>query len=107
MVLGKRVPRVDGLEKVTGRAQYADDLVLSNMLRGRVLRSPYPHARVLHIDTSRAEVLPGVAAVASAKDLPLVRYGSSIQDETAFAVDRVRYAGEAVAAVAAEDLDTV
>ena len=107
MVLGKRVPRVDGLEKVTGRAQYADDLVLPNMLRGRVLRSPYAHARILHVDTSRAEVLPGVAAVASAKDLPLVRYGSSIQDETAFAVDRVRYAGEAVAAVAAVDLDTV
>ena len=106
MVLGKRVPRVDGLEKVTGQSQYADDIVLPNMLRGQVLRSPHPHARILKIDTSRAENLPGVLAVASARDLPLVRYGSSIQDETAFAVDRVRYVGEAVAAVAALDLDT-
>lgn len=106
MVLGKRLPRVDGLEKVTGQAQYADDIVLPNMLRGKVLRSPYPHARILNIDTSRAEKLPGVVAVASAKDLPLVRYGASIQDETAFAVDRVRYVGEAVAAVAAVDLET-
>lgn len=106
MVLGKRLPRVDGLEKVTGQAQYADDLVLPNMLRGQVLRSPYPHARILNIDTGRAEKLPGVVAVASAKDLPLVRYGASIQDETAFAVDRVRYVGEAVAAVAAVDLET-
>lgn len=105
MVLGKRLPRVDGLEKVTGQSQYADDIVLPNMLRGLVVRSPYPHARILKIDTSRAEKLPGVLSVASAQDLPRVRYGSSVQDETAFAVDRVRYAGEAVAAVVAIDLD--
>ncbi|MDO8691912.1 MAG: xanthine dehydrogenase family protein molybdopterin-binding subunit, partial [Dehalococcoidia bacterium] len=79
--------------------------VLPNMLRGKVLRSPHPHARILNIDTSLAERAPGVMAVASARDLPLVRYGSGIQDETAFAVDRVRYMGEAVAAVAATDLD--
>lgn len=105
-VIGKRLPRVDGLEKVTGRAQYADDIVLPNMLRGVVLRSPHPHARILSVDTSRAARLPGVAAVATARDLPAVRYGASVQDETAFAVDRVRYAGEAVAAVAARDLET-
>ncbi len=105
VVLGQRQPRVDGFEKVTGQSQYADDIVLPNMLRGKVLRSPHPHARILKIDTSRAERLPGVVAVATAKDVPLSRYGTGIQDETVFAVDRVRYAGEAVAAVAAVDLD--
>jgi 4-hydroxybenzoyl-CoA reductase alpha subunit len=74
------------------------------MIYGRLLRSPHPHARILRIDTARAEAMPGVFAVLTGKDLP-TRYGilPSSQDETALAIDRVRYVGEAVAAVAAVD----
>ncbi|MCL5959883.1 MAG: molybdopterin-dependent oxidoreductase [Chloroflexi bacterium] len=105
-VIGKRMPRVDGLEKATGVAVFTDDIVLPNMLHGKILRSRYPHARILSIDTSRAEELPGVRAVVTAKDAPEVNYGPWLRDQTVFARNKVRFLGEEVAAVAATDLDT-
>ena len=67
--VGHSVPRVDGIEKVTGKAKFLGDLAIPGMLHGKILRSSYPHARILAIDTSRAESLPGVAAVFTAADL--------------------------------------
>ena len=103
-VIGKRNLKYDWFSKLTGSARYTDDLKLPRMIYGRLLRSPYPHARILHIDVSRAEALPGVCAVVTGNELP-VRYGilPSSQDETALAIDKVRYVGEAVAAVSAVD----
>jgi CO/xanthine dehydrogenase Mo-binding subunit len=69
-VVGKRLPRVDGFSKVTGEAIYDSDFQLPGMLHGGVLRSPYPHARILQIDTRGAEKLAGVKAVITAKDPP-------------------------------------
>ena len=107
-LLGGRGVRVDAPDKVTGRAVYTDDLTRPNMLRGAILHSPLPHARILHIDTSRAERLPGVAAVLTARNAPGVTFGVSPAryDETVFARDKVRYVGDEIAAVAAVDLDT-
>jgi len=68
-VIGASVPRIEGPEKVTGRAQYAADISLPGMLWGRILRSPHPHARIKSIDTSKAEALPGVKAVVTARDV--------------------------------------
>src|SRR5262249_16629155 len=101
-VIGKSAPMVDGTAKVTGSAMYADDLKLPGMLYGKLLRSPHPHARIVSIDTSRAEALPGVKAVVTGKDTP-IKYGILPlgQDETALAVDKVRFVGHEVAAVAA------
>ena len=103
-VIGKRNLKYDWFAKLTGAAKYTDDLKLPRMIYGRLLRSPYPHARLLHLDTSRAEQLPGVCAVVTGEELP-IKYGilPSSQDETALAIDKVRYVGEAVAAVAAAD----
>lgn len=101
-VVGKAVPRVDGLAKVTGEAIYGADLQLPGMLYGKILRSPLPHARLLGIDTSRAEQLPGVRGVITARDIPPYRFGGVIRDEEVFAREKVRYVGERVAAVAAE-----
>ena len=67
-VIGASVPRVDGAEKVTGKARYAGDLVVPGMIEGKFLRSPYAHARILSIDTRQAEALPGVVAVITRKD---------------------------------------
>jgi CO/xanthine dehydrogenase Mo-binding subunit len=67
-VIGTSVPRVDGAEKVTGKARYAGDLVVPGMIEGKFLRSPYAHARILSIDTRQAEALPGVVAVITRKD---------------------------------------
>lgn len=94
--------KVDAVAQVTGAAKYTDDLQLPQMLYGKILRSPYAHARILSIDTSRAETLSGVVAVMTGKDLP-TKYGilPSSQDETALCVDKVRYVGDGVAAVAA------
>lgn len=103
--IGRRVPRIDALEKVTGRAMYCTDLMLPNMLWGKILRSHYPHARIVSIDTRRAERLQGVRAVITADDVPNTRYGMGLSDEPVLARDKVRYAGEPVAAVAAESLE--
>jgi putative selenate reductase molybdopterin-binding subunit len=102
-VVGKPLARVDALEKVTGRAQYVYDLAVPGMLYGEILRSPYPHARIKRIDVSRARAHPGVVAVITGADLPYPKFGAFVQDETALAVDKVRYMGEGVAAVCAVD----
>ena len=68
-IIGKRIPRIDGRAKVTGEAKYAADYALPGMLWCKILRSPHAHAKILNIDTSRAEKLPGVKAVLTGKDL--------------------------------------
>ena len=104
--IGVPLPKVDAYAKVTGRALYADDIMLPRMLYGRLLRSPHPHARIVSIDTHLALELPGVLAVITGEDLPQ-RFGilPSSQDEYALAIDKVRYVGDPVAAVAALDPD--
>lgn len=102
-MIGKRIYNVDSLVKATGKAIYGIDLKLAGMLHGKILRSPFPHARVLWIDTGKAKRLPGVKAVITAEDTPKIKYGSQIDDEYPLAVDRVRFIGDEVAAVAAVD----
>jgi len=99
--VGQDVPRVDGLEKVTGAARYAADVKLPRMLHARVVRSPYPHARVRGVNLDRAARAPGVRAVASGQEFPF-HVGIYLKDQTVFATDRVRFVGDPVAAVAAE-----
>ena len=99
--VGKPIPRVDALDKVTGRAVYGFDVALPGMLYGAALRSPFPHARIIEIDVTEAMKAPGVKAVVTGKDFPFV-FGGGIQDQPFLAIDRVRYVGEPVAAVAAE-----
>ncbi|MFQ5851758.1 MAG: xanthine dehydrogenase family protein molybdopterin-binding subunit [Candidatus Binatia bacterium] len=103
--VGQPVTRVDVKEKVTGDAIYGYDLVLPNMLYGKVLFSPKPHARIRRIDTAKAEKSPGVVAVITGKDTPWT-HGESIKDKPFLAQGKVRYIGEPVAAVAAVDEDT-
>lgn len=105
-VIGRPVARPDGVDKVTGRARYAADQAPHGALWGKALHSPYPHARILSIDVSRARALPGVHAVVTATDIEAGLYGRAIKDVPVLAVDRVRFAGERVAAVAADDEDT-
>ena len=103
-VVGAPLPRIDGYAKVTGAAIFADDIALPRMLFGKLLRSPHAHARIISINYDRALRIPGVVAIAVGGDLP-VRYGilPSAQDETVFAIDKVRYVGEPVAGIVAED----
>ena len=103
--VGRSVARRDAAEKLRGRAQFAGDLVLPHMLHGKVLRSPVPHARVRSIDAREAEQIPGVVCVLTAADLADLDpyWGHAIRDRPIVAVDKVRFAGEPVAAVAAED----
>lgn len=106
-VVGKRLPKVNVWGHLTGTAQYADDLHLPRMLHARLLRSTQTHARIKRLDLSRALAHPGVLAACTGADMP-ARMGimPSTQDETALAVEKVRYVGEPVAAVAALDEDT-
>jgi len=104
--IGKSIPKVDGTEKVNGTALYINDLSFPNMLWGKVLRSIYPHAEIVHIDKNKAERLPGVKAIITAQDIPDGRYGPFIKDEPVLARRKVRYIGEPVAAVAAIDRET-
>src|SRR3972149_10813044 len=106
-IIGKPLRKVDGLAKSTGQTKFADDLPPPRMLFGRLLRSVHPHALIRRIDTSRAEALPGVYAVITGKDLP-IKFGilPVSQDEETLAVDKVRYVGDPVAAVAAIDEET-
>lgn len=107
-VINSRLARLDTPDKATGRALFIDDISFPNMLYGALLQSPLPHARILHIDTSAAEKLPGVKCVLTSRDVGLVKYGVSPAryDETLFAHDKVRYVGDEVAAVAAVDQET-
>ena len=115
-VVGTRPIRHDGLDKVTGRAKFGADIQLPGLLHGKVLRSPYAHARIRSINTSKAEALPGVYAVATAKDFPIiearqidfaeVQGNTRMMAENMLAHDKVLYKGHAVAAVAASDPHT-
>ena len=104
-VVTKGVARVDAREKVTGRAKYCSDVKLPGMLHGKVLRSPYAHARIVSIDTSKAEKIPGVRAFVTGKDVPDKRFGASVFDQHILARNTVRYIGDPVAAVAADSID--
>src|SRR6202045_2379060 len=103
-IIGKPTAMVDAAGKTTGAGKYTDDLSLPGMLVGRILHSPYPHARIKRIDTTRAEKLEGVVAVVVGKDAPnpygILPVG---HDEYALALDKVRYVGDNVACVAAVD----
>ncbi len=103
-IIGKRVAMIDAAGKTTGAGKYTDDLSVPGMLIGKILHSPYPHARIKRIDTRRAEALEGVVAVVVGTDAPKT-YGILPvgHDETALAVDKVRYVGDNVACVAAVD----
>lgn len=114
--IGKPLPRIDALGKVTGATRYAGDYVMPNMLHARVLRSKYPSARILKVDAARARALPGVAAVLTADDLPGAQMTTDIPgvtgtakragtDAPILARDRVRFLGEAIAVVAAETVE--
>lgn len=103
-VVGRSLPRVDAPDKVTGRTKYVADMVFPGMAYGAVLRSPVPHARIVRIDTRAAEAFPGVVAVLTGADLRDLDpyYGHALRDRPVVALDRVRFAGEPVAVVAAE-----
>ena len=101
-IVGQSFPRVESNAKVTGTAQYVDDMQFGpNLLYGRLKRSPIPHGLITRIDTSKAEALPGVRVVVTGPDYPGLT-GLYLSDRPTFAVDRVRFVGEPVAAVAAE-----
>jgi len=120
-VVGKSVPRLDAVEKVTGEARYLDDVKLPNMAHGKILRSPHAHAKIISIDTSEAEKLPGVLAVITAKDTPMIKFclfqwiaehykgrvsRDDYRDKLPLEDYKVRYVGDEVAAVAAVDRET-
>ncbi|MDE0148482.1 MAG: xanthine dehydrogenase family protein molybdopterin-binding subunit [Rhodospirillaceae bacterium] len=104
--VGSSLPRLDAREKVTGRATYIADMVWPGMLHAAIHASPHAHARILGYDTSAALAVPGVACVLTGDDFPDGRMGAFIKDEPAIAKGKVRYPGEPVAVVAAEDEET-
>ena len=105
-VVGHSVFRKDAEVKAIGKACYAGDLKFEGMLYGKALRSAYPHAKIISIDTEAAKAVPGVHAILTAKDIPGVnRFGLAIQDQPVLADDKVRMMGDAVALVAAESVD--
>lgn len=106
LVVGKDVPRNDAVSKVTGAAQYVADINLPGMLHAAVLRSPHPHARIVSIDTSAAAAMPGVKTVATGADTAKRKWGAFRPDLYPLAIDKVRYVGDEVAAVAAVDAAT-
>ena len=107
-LIGKRMPRIDSRAKVMGKAKYTADLKLPGMLVGKIKRSPYAHARIVNIDTSKAEALPGVEAIVTGKDTEGVKWGvfAYTRDQQFLQVEKVRYIGDEVAGVAAVDEDT-
>ncbi len=104
IAVGLSVPRADACDKAAGRAQYADDLSRPGMLHVALARSPYAHARIEAYDTAKARAVPGVRAVITGADFKPLRVGPFVKDETIFAMGKVRYVGEPVAAVAATSL---
>jgi CO/xanthine dehydrogenase Mo-binding subunit/aerobic-type carbon monoxide dehydrogenase small subunit (CoxS/CutS family) len=105
--IGKNVRSIDAPSKVTGRLKYAGDMTMPDMLHVQVLRSPHPHARIASIDTTAAEAMAGVEGVITSADVPGEDgFGVIVNDQPVMARGKVRYVGEAVAAVAAEDLLT-
>ena len=109
--VGARLPRYDAMGHVTGSTQFVDDVRVPRMLWAKMLRSPHHHAAITRLDTSRAEAMPGVRAVVTWEDVPLLVYGhlevlGIPADEPLLAKDEVRYKGQPIALVAAEDPDT-
>jgi len=108
-IIGTSVRRVDGVDKVTGKAKYVADLIIPGMIEGKFLRSPYAHARIRSIDTAAAEAMPGVVAVVTSKDFtdisPYMARGKN-KDHPIIALERAIFAGQPVAAVAAVDRAT-
>jgi carbon-monoxide dehydrogenase large subunit len=96
---------VDAIAKVTGRAKYTEDFRESGMLQAKILRSPHPHAKILYIDTSKVQKMPGVRAVITGTDMPERRVGHLVFDQYPIARDTVRYIGEPVAVVAADTVE--
>src|SRR2546427_688782 len=105
-VVGQPITRDDGPEKVSGKTGYGGDLRLPGMLWGKVLRSPFPHARIVRMDTAGALQLPGVPAVLTGSDLAGRLVGRTLRDVPLLAQEKVRFVGERVAAVVADDVDT-
>jgi len=102
-IIGRKVARVDGFDKVTGRTRYAADINVAGQLYGSVLHSDYPHAEIIEIDTSDAEMLDGVRGIVTHKDIPGAKaFGSVVPNQAVFVVDKTRYCGDAIAAVAAD-----
>lgn len=105
-VIGQRIPRHDAILQVTGKLEFGTDLSRRGMLFAAVLRSALPHAKILKLDTSRARNLPGVATIITAADVPNNRFGFTHLDQPLLAEDKVRYKGDAIAAVAADSIET-
>src|SRR5215475_5217012 len=101
--IGLAIPRPDGPEKVTGQVPYVADLAPKGLLHAKLLRSPHAHARIVRIDTSRAKALKGVRAVLTAADVPELKRKAPTRAHAVFAIDRVVFAGQPVAAVAADE----
>ncbi|NIN64588.1 MAG: aldehyde oxidase, partial [Anaerolineae bacterium] len=106
-LVGKRIPKVDSVAKATGQSRFTADLSLPRMLHGKILRSPHPHAKILSIDTTEADRLPGVKAVITGRDTAGEKWGvfRYTRDQQLLPADKVRYVGEEVAAVAAVSED--
>ncbi len=103
-VVGTNAPRVDAIEKVSGKAIYTSDIQLPGMAHARILRSPVAHARVVKVDASKAKEFPGVIATLTRDDIQgfNFKYGATYKDQSIVAVDKVRYVGDPVAAVLAD-----
>src|SRR5574341_57729 len=104
-VVGTSVPRGEGSDKVSGQTIYAADLKLPNLLWAKILRSPHPHARVRRVDISQAAKVPGVRAIITGEDVKDHFIGKQIRDLPVLCWDKVRFAGDRVAAAAAESAD--
>jgi carbon-monoxide dehydrogenase large subunit len=100
--VGKALPRIEGFGKVTGQTKYAADLHFPTLLWAKVLRSPLPHARIVKVDTTKAQALDGVHAVLTGADVKGIYVGTRVKDQPVLAYDKVRMGGDAVAAVAAD-----
>ncbi len=105
-IVGRRVTRLDAVGKATGSTRYVADLEIPGLLRAKLVTSPHPHARIRRIDTTRAEALAGVVAVATHRDVPDRRWGELVQDQRVFAKEKVTWVGDPVAIVAAVDAET-
>ena len=106
-VVGQRVTKIDSLALACGLPSYVEDVVFKNLVYVKMLRSPYAHAKIVNIDTSQAEKLPGVRAIVTGQEIAPVKFGltKEIRDQYLLAIDKVRYVGEEVAGVAAVDED--
>ena len=100
--VNKPIKRIDAYEKVTGKAKFGADLSFPNMLYGKVLRSKYPYAQILKVNTEKALAYPGVKAIITAEDIPNNKFGVIIQNQQVLAQERVLYIGDGIAVVAAE-----